>query len=779
MKKLTSLFLSICMLFSVVQMTTVAYANEYELTDESATSKTIGLADETSLLKQVGIIEDEEPIEENSDNEFPTKEEFQQKFAQVAEDSTQNVLSEESADANGDYQELYDEYVNTDIAAANKFIEEKEATYAISYYAGTSIPTYTSITGWPVRYSFENDDGSYSYSYYYDLDDHFAYINYLIDYCGWTYYDDTTASDNSYAMIFLVKSGDMLAIVADFKNNLTTIMLPTPRNVAVTSVSLDISSRTMVVGNKYTLEATVYPSNATDQSITWSSSNTSVATVSSSGVVTAKAAGSATIKAKTSNGKYANCSITVKNFVLAYYSGTTIPTFTCVTNKNPFDSSEVDGLMMHSYNLDIESHTDYEAYLVNKAGYTCINEVTADDSSYFMAVYKKGDVLVYVMADFKNRTSVVAYEVDTTVSVTSVSLNKTTAQLGVGETTSLTATVYPSDATNKNVTWSSSNTSVATVSSSGVVTAKAVGTATITVKTADGNKTATCAVTVKIDEILVTGVSLNKTSTSLFVGDTETLIANVTPEDATNKNVTWSSSNTSVASVSSSGVVTAKAAGTATITVKTADGNKTATCTVQVKPITPTIKVENKYGQAGKTVSVTFELAHNPGIALIGFNVNYDKTAMKLTTAELGNIFTTNFQYNPDSYPFMFTVYDTTDKTANGKLVTLTFEIDENCPEGEYDITIDNLEASNINEDSIDFECMNGKITVRDSIPGDVTGDGSVTRSDLLRLAKYFSGFSVEIDEAASDVTGDGRLTRNDLLRLAKYFSGFDVVLGE
>ena len=78
MKKLTSLFLSICMLFSVVQMTTVAYANEYELTDESATSKTIGLADETSLLKQVGIIEDEEPIEENSDNEFPTKEEFQQ-----------------------------------------------------------------------------------------------------------------------------------------------------------------------------------------------------------------------------------------------------------------------------------------------------------------------------------------------------------------------------------------------------------------------------------------------------------------------------------------------------------------------------------------------------------------------------------------------------------------------------------------------------------------------------------------------------------------------------
>lgn len=75
---------------------------------------------------------------------------------------------------------------------------------------------------------------------------------------------------------------------------------------------------------------------------------------------------------------------------------------------------------------------------------------------------------------------------------------------------------------------------------------------------------------------------------------------------------------------------------------------------------------------------------------------------------------------------------------------------------------------------------VNGNITeVESFVPGDVTGDGEVKRSDLLRLAKHFSGFDVEIDEAASDVTGDGDLKRNDLLRLAKYFSGFDVKLGE
>ena len=134
-------------------------------------------------------------------------------------------------------------------------------------------------------------------------------------------------------------------------------------------------------------------------------------------------------------------------------------------------------------------------------------------------------------------------------------------------------------------------------------------------------------------------------------------------------------------------------------------------------------------------------------MALIGFNVNYDKTAMKLVSAELGSIFTTNFQYNPDSYPFIFTVYDTADKTENGTLVTLTFEINENCSEGEYAVTINNIESGNISENAVKFGCVNGKIVVRNSIPGDVTSDGEVNRFDLLRLVKYFSGFDVTLGE--------------------------------
>lgn len=247
----------------------------------------------------------------------------------------------------------------------------------------------------------------------------------------------------------------------------------------VTGVSLDKQKAELKTGASLTLKATIAPSNATNQNVSWSSSNTSVATVDGKGLVTAKTPGTTNITVTTKDGGYtAKCAITV-----------------------------------------------YRA-------------------------------------------------------VTGVSLNRESANLKIGDSMTLKATISPADATNQNVSWSSSNTSVATVDGKGVITPIAPGTTDITVTTKDGGYTAKCIVTVYR---AVTGVSLNKESAKLQIGDGMTLKATITPENATNQNVSWSSSNTSVATVSGKGYVTSKNEGETIITVKTWDGEYTATCKVIVE----------------------------------------------------------------------------------------------------------------------------------------------------------------------------------------------------
>ena len=168
----------------------------------------------------------------------------------------------------------------------------------------------------------------------------------------------------------------------------------------------------------------------------------------------------------------------------------------------------------------------------------------------------------------------------TLIEVTSITLSQTSVTLSSGESVSLTATITPENATNKTITWSSSNTSVATVSN-GKVTAIAVGKATI--KAEIGNVQAECSVTV--NPIEVTSITLNKTSITMTSGESVSLTATIAPENATNKTITWSSSNTSVATVSN-GIVTAVSVGKATITAKASNG-LSSTCNIEVINKTP------------------------------------------------------------------------------------------------------------------------------------------------------------------------------------------------
>ena len=187
------------------------------------------------------------------------------------------------------------------------------------------------------------------------------------------------------------------------------------------------------------------------------------------------------------------------------------------------------------------------------------------------------------------------------IAVSRVSLNAESVEIEEGENVQLIATVSPKNADNKDVIWSSSNLSIAKVSD-GLVTALKEGKATITVKTDDGGKTATCEVTVNAKTFPVESVSLDKTVLQMTEGEELTLGATIKPSNATNKNVMWSSSNTTVATVSD-GIVNALKEGKATITVKTDDGGKTATCevTVNAKPKAEALKIEfnNTSGSIG------------------------------------------------------------------------------------------------------------------------------------------------------------------------------------
>ena len=211
-------------------------------------------------------------------------------------------------------------------------------------------------------------------------------------------------------------------------------------------------------------------------------------------------------------------------------------------------------------------------------------EIATVDANGKVTAVKVGEATITVTTEDGGKTATCKVTVsETSVAVTGVTLNKTTLTLEAGASETLTATITPADATNQKVSWKSSKEAVATVDANGKVTGVKAGEAVITVTTEDGGKTATCKVYVNTATVAVTGVMLNKTETTILEGGSETLVATVLPENATNRNVSWKSSDEAVATVDANGKVTGVKAGEAVITVTTEDGKKINTCKVTVK----------------------------------------------------------------------------------------------------------------------------------------------------------------------------------------------------
>lgn len=224
------------------------------------------------------------------------------------------------------------------------------------------------------------------------------------------------------------------------------------------------------------------------------------------------------------------------------------------------------------------------------------------------------------------------------VAVTGVSLNQTALSLTKGFTSALVATVVPGEATSRTVIWSSSDTTVATADNSGIVTAVAEGTATITARTLDGGYSATCQVTV-IAPVAVSGVSLNKPSTVITIGYSETLEPLIAPDGATDKSVTWSSDNPAIATVSSTGKVTAVNAGSTVISVKTNDGGFMAKCNVSViAPVAVTsvsINATSASLKVGETITLEADISPSDATNV---NVDWFSTDSRIASVSNGTV---------------------------------------------------------------------------------------------------------------------------------------------
>lgn len=378
----------------------------------------------------------------------------------------------------------------------------------------------------------------------------------------------------------------------------------------VEGLSLSVNENSLMIGETAQITATITPSDATDKSITWTSGDNNVATVSNTGLVTAVGAGNVTITATANGGTNISesCSFTVTKKVETY--NPYLKSATTSMSKVQIGSSVTKVLGFYIKNEGTESITitklncinpDTEESLATTSDPTLLGTLGAGETkSLSLTIHKDVDPVYDWTYTYQNHEFVFRSEqtLFTPTLVESILIDRTGLSLECGDTYTLTTIVLPVTAEDQSLSWTSSNTSVATVDSDGMVTAIAPGSATITAKANDGSGVSvSCEVLVKATEVNVSGISISQNSASLTAGETLALTATVSPDDATDKSLSWSSSNTSVATVDSNGNVTAIAAGTASIKVIASGASSvfdTCYITVSEKTAITNVNVERK-----------------------------------------------------------------------------------------------------------------------------------------------------------------------------------------
>lgn len=390
----------------------------------------------------------------------------------------------------------------------------------------------------------------------------------------WSSTDTSVITVDQNGKVTLKKAGKAAIVVTSKVNSTIMAICNVIVTKSISGITLDQSIKNMFVGETFRLTYSVKPTDANNVAVTWTSTNSSVASVNAEGVVSAKAVGQATIIVRTIDGGYlATCNITVGRTATAVKLDVTKLTL----NVGDYYDFKVTLTPADSTNAALTwESSDKSIAVVSKTG-----RVTAK---------KSGTCIIMV----KTSSGSSAYCNLTVLQGSSgITISQTTATIYVGGKLELTAKITPEGATDKGVTWKSSNPKVATVDKSGLVKGVAGGVSIITVTSNDGGYVAHCVVTVKE---FITTITLNKSYYKLGLNKTYQLVAKINSPNASNQKLKWTSSNKKIVTVDSKGRIKGIALGTAKITVRALDGSGAfATCTVRVTRLVTSISLDVNY----------------------------------------------------------------------------------------------------------------------------------------------------------------------------------------
>ena len=392
---------------------------------------------------------------------------------------------------------------------------------------------------------------------------------------SWISSNPNIVSVDDNGVITGLKEGSAIITVTSLNGKTATCNVTvTKKAVNVKKINLSANKLTVKVGSIKQLIATVEPSNATNRELVFSSNDPSIARVNSKGVITGLKEGTVTITVKTKDGKVVAKS-TVK-----------------VEKKQK--STSIDSLSFNEDNVSVKKGDSLNLVAVvkpselssSKLTWTSSDSsiVTVDENGKITGI-KEGTVAITVTsANGKTATCKVTVTNDS-VDVEEIVLNPKNVNLKVGETSQITSKVLPENATNRELVWSSSDSSVVTVDDKGVIKGIKAGTATITAKTKDGKVVSTVKVTIESvptpTPMVIESLKFNEDNVSIKKGNSLNLVVVVKPSELSSSKLTWTSSDSSVVTVDENGKITGIKEGTATITVKSSNG-KTAKCSVTV-----------------------------------------------------------------------------------------------------------------------------------------------------------------------------------------------------